>query len=156
MSHERGWQEKEQSDVDKKAKEVQGLKEDVKRLEENLEKEHSQRLLLEREAKEIRENITRETEAKRSLESQIMKLKAQSDGYRQQISELREANEKLGKKDCLYRLRIARKEAKETSYWLDLLGTNNTVLESSFKHLKDECNQLRYILTTIISKVEQK
>ena len=31
-----------------------------------------------------------------------------------------EANESLGKKDFILRLRIARKEAKETRYWLGL------------------------------------
>jgi len=33
----------------------------------------------------------------------------------------REANEALGKKDFIYRLRISRKEAKETYYWLELI-----------------------------------
>lgn len=33
----------------------------------------------------------------------------------------REANEVLGKKDLVYRLRIARKECKETEHWLELI-----------------------------------
>lgn len=33
----------------------------------------------------------------------------------------REANEALGKKDFIYRLRVARKEAKEAQYWFELL-----------------------------------
>jgi four helix bundle protein len=32
-----------------------------------------------------------------------------------------EANDALGKKDFLMRLRISRKEAKETAYWLKLI-----------------------------------
>lgn len=37
----------------------------------------------------------------------------------------REANDSLGKKDFINRLRIARKEAKETSYWLELVKHSN-------------------------------
>lgn len=33
----------------------------------------------------------------------------------------REANDALSKKDFSYRLRISRKEAKETMYWLELI-----------------------------------
>lgn len=36
-----------------------------------------------------------------------------------------EANEKLGEKDFQFRLRIARKEAKESGYWLRLLKEMN-------------------------------
>ena len=95
LSQERGWQEKEQADLDKRTRGIQTLKEDIKKSEQSLEKEHSQRIVLEREAKEIKENIARETEAKRSLESQVMKLNAQADAYRREIKELRESNEKL-------------------------------------------------------------
>jgi len=98
LSQERGWQEKEHADVDKKAKEVHALKEEIKRLEANLEKEHGQRLSLEREAKELKESLVKETEAKRALDSQILKLKAQGEGYRDEIKELRETNQKLSQK----------------------------------------------------------
>jgi len=36
-----------------------------------------------------------------------------------------EANEKLGKKDFVFRLKIARKEDKESRYWLRLIQSNN-------------------------------
>jgi four helix bundle protein len=36
-----------------------------------------------------------------------------------------EANESLSKKDFLMRIKISRKEAKETCYWLRLLDTDN-------------------------------
>ena len=36
-----------------------------------------------------------------------------------------EANEKLGKKDLKFRLKISRKEAKESKYWLRLLSDLN-------------------------------
>mgnify|MGYP000869266139 CR=1 FL=1 len=39
-----------------------------------------------------------------------------------------EANEKLGDKDFLFRVKIARKEAKESKYWLMLLNEMNAEL----------------------------
>ena len=40
-----------------------------------------------------------------------------------------EANESLGKKDFAMRIRICRKEAKETVYWLKLVETNDNSLD---------------------------
>jgi four helix bundle protein len=64
----------------------------------------------------------------------------------------REANEGLGKKDFLYRLRIARKEAKETSYWLDLIEESNKSFRERMKPLFQEVIELRNILSSIITK----
>ena len=65
-----------------------------------------------------------------------------------------EANESLGKKDFAMRLRIARKEAKETCFWLDLLDTGgNVILENTRKQLRGEARELMLILTAIINKV---
>ena len=36
-----------------------------------------------------------------------------------------EANEALSKKDFLFRVRISKKEAKETAYWLRLINETN-------------------------------
>ena len=47
-----------------------------------------------------------------------------------------EANEALGKKDFAMRIKISRKEAKETRYWLRLLFTGD---EADLGH---ECNDL--------------
>lgn len=66
----------------------------------------------------------------------------------------REANDKLGKKDFANRLRIARKEAKETSYWLELIKLNNDSEETNW--LIQETNELRNILSAIITKVINK
>jgi len=63
----------------------------------------------------------------------------------------REANDSLGKQDFLYRLRIARKEAKETTFWLELIKEANPLLKE-VEGLIDECNQLRNILSAIITK----
>lgn len=63
-----------------------------------------------------------------------------------------EANEKLGNKDFLFRLKIARKEAKESLYWLRLLKEMNLNYTEDFKKLIDEAEELRKILSAIISK----
>ena len=62
-----------------------------------------------------------------------------------------EANEKLGKQDLLMRLRISRKEAKETKYWMDLLITEDDINRNV---LKQESEELRRIFSAIIKKLE--
>ena len=61
-----------------------------------------------------------------------------------------EANEKLGDKDFLFRLKISRKEAKESLYWLRLLKTQNN--DDSVDILIQESIELRKILSAIINK----
>lgn len=64
----------------------------------------------------------------------------------------REANDGLGRKDFIRCLRIARKEAKETSYWLELLLDSNKNYKRELEHLVRECIELRNILSSIINK----
>lgn len=64
----------------------------------------------------------------------------------------REANDALGKKDFVNRLRISRKEAKETSFWLELVLEANPELKTEINKLADECIQERNILSAIITK----
>ena len=63
-----------------------------------------------------------------------------------------EANDKLGKNDFLMKLRIARREAKETEYWLELLEHGNQEVN---KRLKTEVIELRKILSAIIIKIDK-
>lgn len=63
-----------------------------------------------------------------------------------------EANEKLGDKDLTFRLKIARKEAKESKYWLQLLHDLNPDQYAFSESLLIEIEQLRKILSTIITK----
>jgi four helix bundle protein len=63
-----------------------------------------------------------------------------------------EANEKLGDKDFVYRLKISRKEAKETKYWLKLLHEMNPQFSSQLEILLAEVEELRKIFSTIINK----
>lgn len=64
----------------------------------------------------------------------------------------REANEKLSKKDFLLRVKIARKEAKETVYWLKLLRVACPDRIVEIDRLETEAGELRYILSAILSK----
>ena len=64
-----------------------------------------------------------------------------------------EANEKLGSKDFLVRLKIARKEAKESRYWLRLLKVTNSG-KAQINELIDESEELKKILSAIIKKFD--
>lgn len=64
----------------------------------------------------------------------------------------REANDCLGEKDFVLRLKIARKEAKETTYWLELLEEANDGIHSDTEKLLKESIELTNILSAIIKK----
>lgn len=60
-----------------------------------------------------------------------------------------EANESLSKKDFILRIKICRKEAKESEYWLRLLtDTNQNGIDGSV--LISEAGQLRKIFGAIL------
>ncbi|MEO0571567.1 MAG: four helix bundle protein, partial [Bacteroidota bacterium] len=59
----------------------------------------------------------------------------------------------LGDKDLKLRLKIARKEAKESKYWLRLLFECNPD-DPQIEGLIRESEELRKILSTIINKLE--
>ena len=65
----------------------------------------------------------------------------------------REANDSLGKKDFLMRIRISRKEAKESCYWLSLIYVgNNFNLENEQQILVKESTELMKIFGAILYK----
>jgi four helix bundle protein len=66
-----------------------------------------------------------------------------------------EANEKLGENDLIFRLKIARKESKESKYWLRLLQELNPEFITNSEHLLYEADELRKILSSIISKTKK-
>ena len=68
----------------------------------------------------------------------------------------REANDSLGKKDLIMRMKIARKEAKETMHWLDLIEEANSELKFRMQEIKQEALEIKNILSSIISKIEDK
>lgn len=64
-----------------------------------------------------------------------------------------EANESLSKKDFVMRIKICRKEAKETRYWLRLIdvGADNT-LDAERQALIAEVSELTKIFGSILEK----
>ena len=55
-----------------------------------------------------------------------------------------EANESLGKKDFFMRIKISRKEAKESAYWLKLIHETNRLKNADDAHsLIQEANELK-------------
>ena len=65
----------------------------------------------------------------------------------------REANEALSKKDFLMRIRISRKEAKESVYWLRVIRETNSLDDPrEIDRLMVEANELTKILSAIAAK----
>jgi four helix bundle protein len=64
-----------------------------------------------------------------------------------------EANESLSKKDFVMRVKICRKEAKETQYWLQLIELNNSnELNKERSVLLQEAKELTKIFGAILEK----
>lgn len=68
----------------------------------------------------------------------------------------REANDALGNKDFIFRIKIVRKEAKETAYWIRLIMEHNSKLAIRMKDLLQESIELTKIFSTIIKKRQEK
>ena len=64
-----------------------------------------------------------------------------------------EAEEALSKKDFLMRIKISRKEAKETSYWLKLIDPEAADIKTK-ESLIQESTELMKIFGSIITKSE--
>ena len=66
-----------------------------------------------------------------------------------------EANEALSKKDFIMRIKISKKEAKESRYWLNLIDVNgNLVLQNERNILINESTELMNIFGAIVRKSE--
>lgn len=66
-----------------------------------------------------------------------------------------EANESFSKKDFVYRIKISRKEAKESIYWLKLIIESNVLKNKDTANtLLNEIGELRKILSSIIKKTD--
>jgi four helix bundle protein len=60
------------------------------------------------------------------------------------------------RKDFLSKLRIARKESRESHYWLRLLGDAEVGPRARLEEITSECEQITKILTAIILTTESK
>jgi len=66
-----------------------------------------------------------------------------------------EANESLSKKDFLMRVKICRKEAKESRYWLRLIDTGDeSAVKKHREGLVQEATELTSIFGAILRKSE--
>ena len=66
-----------------------------------------------------------------------------------------EAQEYTGTKDKVHRIKISRKESKESRFWLRLLDTGgHTDLDAEQKRLVQESNELMLIFGAIMRKIE--
>jgi four helix bundle protein len=64
-----------------------------------------------------------------------------------------EANESLSKKDFIMRIKICRKESKESRYWLKLVDTNNAKEQERDRDtLITEATELMNIFGAILQK----
>jgi len=63
-----------------------------------------------------------------------------------------EANESLSKKDFVMRIKICRKEAKESIFWLKLTEIETPDSEGKRKALIEEATQLVKIFSSIVEK----
>jgi four helix bundle protein len=65
-----------------------------------------------------------------------------------------EASDDLGKLDEKMKIKIARRESKESIHWLDLVLTyDNKSLEEERTSLMDETEQIKKILSAILNKL---
>ena len=66
-----------------------------------------------------------------------------------------EASDDLGKADEKMKIKLSRREAKESKLWLGLIITHDDqFLENERFFLLDEAEQIRKILSTIINKLK--
>src|SRR3954471_11951053 len=64
-----------------------------------------------------------------------------------------ESQEGLSRKDFFYRIKVCRKEARESGLWLTLLETGKeTALEIERNHLVQEADELKRIFSAIAGK----
>jgi len=68
-----------------------------------------------------------------------------------------EANENVGRGDLKYRIKICRKEAKESMHFLGLIQVfNDKDLETERTSLTDEANQLKRIFSSMLTSIVEK
>ena len=59
------------------------------------------------------------------------------------------------RKDFVAKLQIARKEAAETAYWLELLYNCSFLTENQFRSMKKDCTELMAMLSSSIRSCEE-
>src|SRR5260221_14200307 len=60
------------------------------------------------------------------------------------------------KKDFIHKLGIAVKEARETSYWLNLLKDGGYIINDEFNKLNNSCDEIIRMLNSIILTTKER
>lgn len=66
-----------------------------------------------------------------------------------------EADNAESRNDFKHKIAICKKEAKEASYWLEILVSTNPELESKIKPLLQEAKELTLIFNAIMNKTKE-
>jgi len=98
LQREKVWQKKEEEDLSKKHQQVKQYQEEVHTIEQRMEKEYSELIQLRRAEGELRETVERLEHQIKYLQNEAQKARAQSDGYRKEMLELRAQNARLSRK----------------------------------------------------------
>ena len=69
---------------------------------------------------------------------------------------IEEAQGGISKPDFIHCMNIAKKEARETIYWLKLLLEFDITNKQKIKKLVNECNELLRMLTSIVKTAQAK
>jgi len=69
---------------------------------------------------------------------------------------IHEAVASESKKDFVHKLGIAVKEARETSYWLNLLKDSDYITNDEFNRLNNSCDEIIRILNSIILTTKER
>ncbi len=67
----------------------------------------------------------------------------------------REACEAASKKDFIHKIRLAKKEARETTYWIEMIAEANLSLKEKLSELHQESKELTYILAAIVKSTTE-
>jgi len=67
-----------------------------------------------------------------------------------------EAISAQSKRDFFHKLSIALKEARETLYWLKLLYDSDYLVNEGFTDLKEKCDEISKILSSIIITTKER
>ena len=67
-----------------------------------------------------------------------------------------EAISSESKRDFVHKLSIALKEARETSYWLNLLKDSSYISQNSFDTLSHSCSEIIRMLSSIILTTKER
>ena len=125
---ERQWHDKEESEINRKAKELEDLRDELKNVQGQLVKEHADNLKMDNSLKEIKVDIDKLNDLRRLAEAESAQLKAKAESYQKEISQLRIENRELSRK-------------KEDTQWI--AKSEYSQLEKQLKEVQKELEKLK-------------